>query len=264
MSVAVGIRYPKGEIEGLHLANGTDADHDIDIDPGSCRDEADTYDIVNSGTLTPAIDTTGANGRDASDSLSNETWYAVYVIARTDTGAVAGFFSTSATWAGVGTQPTDYDVGRRLGWVRTDGSANIYAFLMQKDESRDRWLYYNYDTETTGINEIQNNGTASSFTDCALLNSGEDRIPSTACLSLTNTRILRTTSANTVQLELRPNAMSSTQRAFRNTIGLAATNDGRGCQNFMMPIIDGDRKIEYRINNNQVRDVVVVGYQDAL
>lgn len=63
----------------------------------------------------------GANGLDAG-TLAAGTWYALYVICKDD-GSVAGLLSLSATSP---TLPDGYTHFARVGWIRTDGTANKY------------------------------------------------------------------------------------------------------------------------------------------
>ncbi len=120
----------RGHLAGLALSNnGTDADHDIDIAVGECRSAADDATLILSSAITKQIDATWAVGTDAggldTGAAANSTWYAVWLIRRSDTGVVDALFSTSFS---APTMPTNYDQKRRLGAVLTDGSANITAF----------------------------------------------------------------------------------------------------------------------------------------
>lgn len=96
-------------------------------------------DTTNTATLTLAASisktTTSwvvGNGSGALDTgvIANTTWYHVYVIQRIDTGVVDVLFSLSATTP---TMPTSYTLFRRIGSMKTDGSAHWIAFLQQKD-----------------------------------------------------------------------------------------------------------------------------------
>lgn len=110
----------------LALANGTDSDHDVDVtaDVLSLQDAStSSWDtVLSSVSVTPAIDASGANGLDTG-SVANNTWCSVWVIYNGVT--TAGLFSLHAT---APTMPSGYTKKRRVGWVLTDGSANILAF----------------------------------------------------------------------------------------------------------------------------------------
>lgn len=119
----------KGTIFGLTLSNGTDSDHDIDVTAGQASDNSDGTLMVLSAAITKQIDAAWAVGDDQggldTGTVTTSTWYAVWLIMRSDTGVVDALFSTSATSP---TMPTNYDKKRRIGWVLTNGSSNITAF----------------------------------------------------------------------------------------------------------------------------------------
>ena len=141
----LGVKYfsPTDAIGGLKLTNdGSDADHDINIAVGYARSVADDDTMVLSGALIKQIDATwavgtNAGGMDSTDTVAATTGYGVYLIRRSDTGVVDVMFSSDMTAAGSAlTMPTNYDQKRLIGWVMTDGSANIYAFQQSGDYFR--------------------------------------------------------------------------------------------------------------------------------
>jgi hypothetical protein len=73
----------------------------------------------NTISLTLSTGTTGANALDTG-TVASSTWYAVWAIYNETT--VAGLLSLSATTP---TMPSGYTHKGRIGWVRTDGSANL-------------------------------------------------------------------------------------------------------------------------------------------
>lgn len=80
-----------------------------------------SYKTLTSVSVTPSLAASGVNGLDTSTSVAN-TWYADFVI----WGAAvppAGLFSLSAT---APTMPAGYTHKARVGWVRSDGTANKY------------------------------------------------------------------------------------------------------------------------------------------
>lgn len=126
---------PRGYIDGLILSNnsGTPNTH-LDIAVGACRGSANAADIVLASALTKRLDQAWAvgnnNGGLDTGSKANSTWYHVHVIKRSDTSVVDALFSTSATSP---TMPTNYDIRRRVGAIRTDSSGNILAFRQLGD-----------------------------------------------------------------------------------------------------------------------------------
>ena len=102
-------------------ATGTNASVVVTCDEIALEDAANSY--VTARTVSLAINTAaaGANGLDAG-SLAASTWYSVWVIRKPD-GTTAGLLSLSAT---APTLPGGYTHKARVGWIRTDGTANKY------------------------------------------------------------------------------------------------------------------------------------------
>lgn len=73
---------------------------------------------------------TGNGGIDTG-AIANATWYHVWLIQRADTGVVDILFSLSATSP---TLPANYTRKRRIGSMKTDGSAHWKAFVQYGDE----------------------------------------------------------------------------------------------------------------------------------
>ena len=117
--------YPPSHLEGLGLTWLSAAA--IIILPGTCRDRVDSANIVMpSPSAVVILSSSGVNGLDTGTEAS-DTWYAVYVIAdSTGSNPTEGLFSLSFTSP---TLPAGYDVFRRVGAVRNDGSSNIENFL---------------------------------------------------------------------------------------------------------------------------------------
>jgi hypothetical protein len=70
------------------------------------------------------------NGALDTGTIANNTWYHVYEIKRTDTNVVDVVLSTSASSP---TMPTDYTLSRRIGSMKTDGSAHWVKFFQLGD-----------------------------------------------------------------------------------------------------------------------------------
>lgn len=150
------VALPKNYLNGGQLSNGTDADHDIDVTAGEFRGSDDDEDIILSA-ITKQIDATWSAGNNAgglSSSLTapaNDTWYHVHAIMVGGSADVG--FDTSVTAANLVADhsATAY---RRLGAVRTDGSANIIAFV--QDGDRFDWV--------TPVQDFSGAGVASAVT----------------------------------------------------------------------------------------------------
>lgn len=134
---------PRNSIDGLTLSNGTDADHDIDIAIGECRNTGNTENITADSAFVKQIDATWAagtvtGGRAAGVSLSNTTWYHVFIIGKADDTDFDFGFDTSLTAANLLADAiviaAGFTIYRRIGSVLTDGSANIIGFSQYSDE----------------------------------------------------------------------------------------------------------------------------------
>lgn len=133
---------PLNYIAGLTLSNDTDTAHDIAIAVGECRDDGDAVDMALTSVLTKQIDASWAVGDDAGGLDGTEssagtpdasTVYYMWLIRRSDTGVVDALFSESSSSP---TMPASYDQKRLIGFVVTDGSANIVAFTQSGDYFR--------------------------------------------------------------------------------------------------------------------------------
>lgn len=134
--VANGI-IPRGYIDGMITSNGTDADHDIDISAGVCRSSDNALTLSLAAGITKRIDSnwsagTGNGGFPSALSLSNDTWYHVFIIGKADGTTDAGYDS-DITATNLLADATDYIAYRRIGSVLTDGSANILLYLQTGD-----------------------------------------------------------------------------------------------------------------------------------
>lgn len=122
--------WPRGYIDGLILSNSAgDAADDIDIADGVAKDDGDSADVTLAAPITKQLDAAWAEGANAggldTGAKLPDTWYHVWLIARSDTGSVDALFSALATTP---TMPANYDRKRRIGAVLTDGSGVIVPF----------------------------------------------------------------------------------------------------------------------------------------
>lgn len=104
------------------------------VAPGVATDSTN----VDMMTLTAALTKTTANwavgsgngGFDTASTLGNNLWYHVFLIKRVDTGVVDAFFSQYNPPA----LPTNYTLARRIGSMRTNGSAQWIKFIQDGDQ----------------------------------------------------------------------------------------------------------------------------------
>lgn len=147
---------PRGHIDGLVLANnGADANNDIDIAAGACRDDGNAANIVFAASLTKRLDAAWAAGSNQggldTGSEANSTWYHVFAIRNPATGAADALFSASA---GAPTMPSGYTQKRRLGAVRNDGSGNLTAFVQRGEEFWWKDPPLDVDTNNSGTSAV--------------------------------------------------------------------------------------------------------------
>jgi hypothetical protein len=101
-------------------ATGLSANVSVTADEIAVEAAANAYQTLRTVNLTIAGTTVGANGLDTG-ALAASTWYSVWVIWNGTT--TAGLLSLSAT---APTMPSGYTHKARVGWIRTDGTANKY------------------------------------------------------------------------------------------------------------------------------------------
>lgn len=146
--VNAGLLY----VNGLGIAKT--AAKVISMASGASRDSTNTNDIILNALVSINGANVGANGVDVAAIILSK-FYAVYVIGdSTDYQPTAGLLSLNATTPSL---PEGYDMYRRVGWVLTDGSANILQFW-QYGSGQQRMYYYD-----VGISELSGGSQTGSF-----------------------------------------------------------------------------------------------------
>lgn len=134
--------------------NATTPNTKIDIAAGAARDSTNVYDIILSTATTINTAVVGANGIDTGTLGASKT-YAVFVIGdSTNKNSAATLLSLSAT---APTLPFGYDVFRRIGWGRTDGSSHFLLFYVVGNGTH-RTYYWD------AMISVLSAGTATTFT----------------------------------------------------------------------------------------------------
>lgn len=135
----------KNYIEGLVLSNDTDSDHDILIAVGAARDTTNAVSMELTTAITKQIDATWASGDDAggmndNDTVDNNELFYVHLLSSADGATVDAGFDTSATATNLLADTAVVAAGltkyRPIGFVVTNGSANIIAFTQVGDYFR--------------------------------------------------------------------------------------------------------------------------------
>jgi hypothetical protein len=153
---------PQYYINGLELAYLTATT--MTVAPGRCRDSTNSNDIsiglplnvaatqtgtepvaAGTGTVTITTSTSGVAGLDTG-TIAASTFYAVYAIGDSNNinpgTALISANLTSPVF------PSGYDMKKRIGYIKTDGSANILAFR-QDGVGLDRWMWYDASIATS-------------------------------------------------------------------------------------------------------------------
>jgi hypothetical protein len=129
---AVGAFVIRSYLAGLQLSTAG-ASSSFGVGAGMVADGTNAAMISLATALTKTTAAWAAGtGSGALDTgtIANNSWYHVHLIKRTDTGVVDVLASLSATSP---TLPANYTLSRRIGAMRTDGSANWRAFLQLGD-----------------------------------------------------------------------------------------------------------------------------------
>lgn len=145
LNYKLGLRY----FSGLAVTHAADAEHDMTIATGYCRDYTDTYTIQLGTAVTKRIDATWAAGTtnggcsNAADSgvVQASTCYGLFLLSKstdpTDCDAVYAKTRANAL-ADTNIVSAGYDICRLIDYAYTDGSANI---LKRLDDGQDSFLW---------------------------------------------------------------------------------------------------------------------------
>lgn len=101
-------------------ATGLSSLVEITADSICLKNSSNEQIVLNAVSVTPSLAASGANGLDTGTSVAS-TWYGVWVIWNGTT--ISGLLSLSATSP---TLPGGYTHKARVGWIRTDATANKY------------------------------------------------------------------------------------------------------------------------------------------
>lgn len=128
---SVSAALPSGFKYGLVISNNvSDANNDIDIATGKCRDSSDTYNMVLGLVMTKRLDAGWVSGTNQgglfSGAKASGTWYHTFLIRKDADASIDAGFDTSVTAANI---PAGYTAYRRIGSIKTDNSGNILAFV---------------------------------------------------------------------------------------------------------------------------------------
>lgn len=238
--VNAGIKY----VNGLDIART--GNKTMTMAAGAARDWTNTNDVVLDEAVTINGLSVGANGVDVA-ALAASSLYAVYVI-----GDSTKYQSTAALLSLDDEQPSlpgGYDMYRRVGWARTDGSSNLLQWW-QYGEGQDRMYYYD-----VGISELSG-GSATTFTAIDLATS----VPPIATEVLFD--ITFTPDGATEVAEFLPFGSSATSGFIRFGTGVAGAQVG----SIMVPcrLDSGVPKVQYKVASGDTLTLLTTGFKDFL
>ncbi len=129
----VGGTVLRSHLAGLGLSTaGGSATFSVAAGAAADATNAAMLALASATTKTTSAWVVGAgNGGLDGGTIASATWYHVYLIKRVDTGLVDVVFSLSA---GAPALPANYTLYRRLGSMKTDGSAHWLAFSQNGDD----------------------------------------------------------------------------------------------------------------------------------
>lgn len=142
---------------GMILSNNSsDPTNDIDVTAGYASDTTNTAVMELSTTTTTSIDInigTGNGGRPAAVSLTNDTWYRLFIVSEADGSNPKLGFDTDASATNVLSDCTSqftgtYTLFRRIGWVYY-GTATINGFLQYGNSFTWKTMHANLLTSNT-------------------------------------------------------------------------------------------------------------------
>lgn len=129
---AVGLSVPRSYLAGLGMSTaGSSATMTVAAGQATDSTNATVMNLASSLAKTTSAWAVGAAGGLDTGAIANSTWYHFWLITRTDTGVVDVLISLSAS---APTMPTNYNLKRRIGSGKTNGSAQWTSFVQLGDE----------------------------------------------------------------------------------------------------------------------------------
>lgn len=218
------------------------------------KDSRASFDIYWKGILTASMAISGPGGLQTGSVEAANTWYRILVIADS-----SGVNPPAALLVPEGTafSETGYDVFRRLGYVRNNGTSNFLKFF-QAGDGNARFIYYDEPAATLALLV---NGNATAFTDLSLAT----LVPPIGRASVYLGLAFENTGGGTAatdELMLRPKGSTVATPVIRMAPGLVVTAKQK--QNVLM-FVDATQTMQYQVSAaNDSCDIAVVGYYDEL
>lgn len=230
---------PRGYIDGLVLSAASTTS--IGISAGVARDSTNTIDITLASAFTKTTSSwasgTAAGGLDTGV-IATSTWYYVFGILRTDTGATDILYSTSYSSP---TLPANYTKKRYIGAFKTDGSSHVVAFHQFGDLIR-------WDTPAVDFS-----GTATTTYQSVVLSVP----PSATVIAFGNVN-----SANTFVTQIRPTfGLDTTPGISSNSLGKSGTDAGKAVGEWTC-VCDTSGQVQIAASGSGTVVLTTEGYYD--
>lgn len=120
------------------INNATTPNTKIDVGTGICRDSTDTYDMINSASVTINAAVNGLNGLDTGSFAASKLYY-VHLISDPVSGLTTGaMISLSAT---APLMPFGYGAFRVIGFMVSDGSVHFLLAYNSGDQNARRFTF---------------------------------------------------------------------------------------------------------------------------
>lgn len=247
---------PRGYIDGLTLTRPSTTT--IGIAAGVARDSSNTYDLSLSSAWTKSTSAWAAgtgNGSLDTGAVGNNKWYHVYLISQALGASPDILLSLNPVSGGTGspTMPTNYTLSRRIGSVRTNGSAQLLNFV--QDHDMFQWMDVQTDIDAV---TVSNNTTTTHTLGYVPLGI---RVCAIVCVAFTNSSQggddlwigdINLTTANA-------NATGPTRAMFRApTAGSRNTNKNWVCTDNQARVYSGN---DASAGTSTV-DISIIGWED--
>lgn len=259
---------PQDSLTGLTMSNnGTDAEHDIDVAVGSCMDSANGALLQNTTAgFTKQIDNAWAAGDGSGGfpsaggsglTLSSNTAYAFFIIGKTDGTIDFGFdtnLDASVLLNADNAGGSSFTLYRRIGWVLTDGSSNIYKFKQDGD-------LFTYDAPIADFSGATNSGTTDTKTMTAP--------PSTEAILSVTLSNANSGSSNTEYIKTRHTSHTSAAADatdFDILAGRATTSYVWNGSGQVRQMLDSSKQMKLSVSNansNCTYTILVCGWYDT-
>lgn len=130
------VNAPYLSVDGLEIAITGNKTATVQV--GRARNSSNESDIISNAILTLNAANNGANGLD-SGSLANATLYSLYIVG--DSSLNNNPVCILSANASAPLLPVGYDMYRKIGYLRTDGSANFLAGYFSGKSNNRKFMY---------------------------------------------------------------------------------------------------------------------------